>query len=1218
MTDIDVDALGPNAGLVEEMYRRYQENPAAIAPAWQEFFADYQPRTATAPVTEASAPAPAPTPAAPAPAPAPPTAPKPSRGDTTILTLDGEQPQTLRGVAKATATNMEASLRVPTATSVRTVPAKLLEVNRQILNNHLARTRGGKVSFTHIIGYAVLQAVRTTPVMNSSYGLVDGQPAVVRHEHVNLGLAIDQQKADGTRSLLVPNIKSADTLDFAQFHAAYEELLRKVRANSITVDDFAGTTISITNPGTIGTEHSVPRLMPGQGVIVGVGSIEYPPEFEGADPHTIARVGVSKVVTLTSTYDHRVIQGAESGEFLRAMHELLLGGEGFYDEIFHSLAVPYEPARWSRDAQPFDDETALADKAIRVQQLINMYRVRGHLIANLDPLGRKEPHTHPELDVQHWGLSIWDLDRAFPTGGLAGTRTMKLRDILGVLRDAYARTIGVEYMHIQEPEEKAWIQAQVEHPAGVAIAELSLDEKEQILESLTDAEAFEKFLHTKYLGQKRFSLEGAETLIPMLEFLFEAAANEGVDEVVIGMAHRGRLNVLANLVGKSYGQIFREFEGELDPSIPQGSGDVKYHLGATGKHVTRDGHTIAVTLAANPSHLEAVDPVVEGMARAKQDRSGDREHEHVLPLLIHGDAAFAGQGVVAETLNLSELPGYDVGGTVHIVINNQLGFTTAPDFARSTVYATDIAKAVQAPVFHVNGDDPEASVRVMRLAYAFRQRFKKDVVVDLVCYRRYGHNEGDEPAFTQPRMYELIGKRRSVRKLYTELLVNRGDLTLDACERALEDYRQKLESAFTATHGRDGDTAHGEGGTWTADGTVRGQGPPRVGAAVDTGVPRETLDRIITAISTFPEGFTVHPKLRRILEQRRKDFDADHVDWATGEALAFGSLVLEGTPVRVAGQDTRRGTFSQRHAVLVDYENEQEYTPLAHLADEQAPFMIHDSVLSEYAALGFEYGYSVSDQDSLVCWEAQFGDFANVAQAIIDQFIVAAEDKWGQHSGITLLLPHGFEGQGPEHSSARIERFLALSAEDNIRVCYPTTAANYFHLLRRQVRESARVPLIVFTPKRYLRVAATASPVADFTSGGFRKTLPDPHEPDATTVKRLVVCTGKVGHELIARRDELGVPASVLRVEQLYPVPAAELSAALLRHPALDSVVWVQEEPANMGAHIFAEQWMHRLVPDRLEMRMVARPASASPASGSSKVHDAEQDRLLQDALAGL
>ena len=1199
MTDMGTE-LGPNAGLVEEMYRKYQENPASIAPAWQEFFADYQPRVAAV-GTPLSTPAPPATTSAPAiPLASVGTAPKTAP----INVLAGETITALKGPAKAVVTNMEASLGVPTATSVRSIPAKLLEINRQILNNHLARTRGGKVSFTHLIGYAIVRALKSVPNMNSSYGLVDGVPSVVRHEHVNFGLAIDQKKRDGSRSLMVPNHKGVDGYTFAQFHSAYEELLRLVRANKITPDDFAGTTVSLTNPGMIGTMHSVPRLMPGQGVIIGVGSIDFPPEYQGADLQTLARVGVSKVVTITSTYDHRVIQGAESGEFLAEIHKCLLGEDGFYDDIFHSLGVPYEPARWMQDIQPLDDVTALVEKAIHVQQLINMYRVRGHLIANLDPLALREPKTHPELDINHWGLSIWDLDREFPTGGVGGQRTMALRDILRLLRDAYARTIGVEYMHMQEHDQKTWIQERVE---GITYDTPHAD-KQQILTSLNAAEAFEKFLHTKYLGQKRFSLEGAETLIPMVEFLLADAAASGVEDVVMGMSHRGRLNVLANLVGKSYGQIFREFEGELDPNVPQGSGDVKYHLGASGRYTTHNGTAINVTMAANPSHLEAVDPVVEGIARAKQDRYHDTTQTKVLSVLVHGDAAFAGQGVVAETLNLSELEGYDVGGTVHIVINNQIGFTTTPKYARSTVHCTDIAKGVQAPIFHVNGDDPEAAIRVIRLAFAFRQEFKKDVVVDMVCYRRYGHNEGDEPGFTQPRMYETIKARRSVRKLYTELLVNRGDLTLEQCEAALTDYQQKLEHAFVETHDE-----HAHTPDWFEVEPER-----RIKATVETGVERATLDKVVTALTTFPEDFTVHPKLRRILEARRTSFETDQIDWATAESLAFGTLLLGGTPVRVAGQDCRRGTFSQRHATIFDFETEAEYTPLNNLGGAQAPLMIYDSLLSEYAALGFEYGYSIADRDALVCWEAQFGDFSNVAQAIIDQFIVAAEDKWGQRSGLVLLLPHGFEGQGPEHSSARIERFLTLCAENNLRVTYPTTAANYFHALRRQVLDAERKPLVVFTPKKYLRMPATYSAVSDFTSGSFQKTLADPNPPVAATVKRLVMCTGKMGHELIERRNHDGAPAVVLRVEQLYPVPVAEVAATMLKYPNLESVVWVQEEPENMGARIFAMDAMHSVLPANIDRWFVARDASASPASGSSKVHDAEQDALLTAAFAKL
>ena len=848
MTDTFED-LGPNSGLVDEMYRQYVADPGSVAPSWQEFFSDYVPSGSAAAPAPAPAPAPAAAPAAPAPAPVRPAS---TNGDGAApLVLDGEEPRPIRGAAARIVENMEASLGVPTATSVRNVPAKLLEVNRQILNNHLSRTGRGKVSFTHLIAYAAVQAIRQVPAMSSGYGVENGAPVVVRHEHVNLGLAVDVAKSDGSRTLLVPNIKGADTVDFAGFFAAYEDLIRKVRVGGITPDDFAGTTATITNPGTIGTVHSVPRLMPGQGFILGVGAIGYPAEYEGADPQTVARLGISKVITLTSTYDHRVIQGAESGEFLRSIHDLLLGADEFYDDIFGSFGVPYEPARWTTDISPLDDETTHNEKVVHVHQLINMYRVRGHLIANLDPLGRREPDTHPELDINHHGLSIWDLDREFPVGSLGaghlGTTMMPLRDILGVVRDAYARTVGVEFMHIQDPEQKEWIQTRVEAPTEGASPEV----QRRILDRLNAAEAFEAFLGKKYLGQKRFSLEGAESLIPMLDALLSAAADGGMSEAVLGTAHRGRLNVLVNTVGKSYNQIFREFEGALDPSSVQGSGDVKYHVGATGTHRAPSGATIGLTLASNPSHLEAVDPVVEGMARATGDRLDDQGRGQVLPILVHGDAAFAGQGVVAETLNLSEVPGYEVGGTVHIVVNNQLGFTTAPELGRSGVYATDVAKMVQAPIFHVNGDDPEACVRVVRLAYEFRQAFRKDVVVDMVCYRKYGHNEGDEPAFTQPRMYELIRAHRSVRKLYTETLVNRGDLTLAQAEETLDDFSAQLDNAFEETH---------QSGPPTIP--VNIVVPEEVETAVVTGVPRDRLRRVVDALVTSPDDFQMNPKLR--------------------------------------------------------------------------------------------------------------------------------------------------------------------------------------------------------------------------------------------------------------------------------------------------------------------------------------------------------------------
>jgi 2-oxoglutarate dehydrogenase E1 component len=1216
---VSFEGVGTNEGLVEDLYEQYRGDPASVPDRWREYFAaqDRDNGQAASPAPTIST-ADGPTPDGPTPDDRTPDDRTPDdRTPDDRTTDDADRSEPLRGVHARIVENMEASLTVPTATSVRSVPAKLLEVNRQILNNHLGRTGRGKVSFTHLIAYAVVRALDEFPNLTSSYAETDGKPTIVRHPHLNLGLAVDVERKDGTRSLLVPNVKRAEALDFTGFWGAYEALIRKVRSGQMSPDDFVGTTGTITNPGMIGTVHSVPRLMPGQGFILGVGAIGFPSEYEGADPQALARLGVSTVTTLTNTYDHRIIGGAESGEFLRRVHDLILGGPtadgvGFYDAVFQRLAVPYEPARWVRDHAPLDGETA-HEKVVKVHQLINMYRVRGHLMANLDPLGRRGPRTHPELDITHYDLSIWDLDREFPLGSLGAGHLeqgrMALREILGVLRDAYARTVGVEYMHIQEPDQKAWIQEHVEGPTP----EPGLEEKQRILDRLNAAEAFERFVHTKYLGQKRFSLEGAETLIPMLDALNTAAADAGVVEVVMGMSHRGRLNVLANVVGKSYAQIFREFEGELDPSSTQGSGDVKYHLGATGKHAAPDGTTVALTLAANPSHLETVDPVVEGMARAKGDRRGDTSGAAVLPVLVHGDAAFAGQGVVAETLNLSDVEGFDVGGTVHVVVNNQLGFTTSPEAGRSSVYATDVAKMVQAPIFHVNGDDPEAAVRVIRLAFAFRQAFKKDVVVDLVCYRRYGHNEGDEPAFTQPRMYALIDARPSVRELYTQQLVAKADFTEEECEAARADFRARLERAFEETH-----EPHDSG----IDGvglTLDQPEPPVEDSPVPTAVPPDVLGHIVAALTTWPDDFNAHPKLERLLRGNRATFEAGEVDWALAEACALGSLLLEGTPVRLAGQDTRRGTFSQRHAALVDQETEGEYVPLAHIAPDQAPLRLYDSVLSEYAALGFEYGYSVADPEAFVAWEAQFGDFANGAQIVIDQYLVAADDKWDQRSSLALLLPHGFEGQGPEHSSARLERFLLLAAENNLRIVYPSTAAQYFHVLRRQARSPRRVPMICLTPKRYLRMAQSRSPVTALSDGKFHSVLDDRASAtiDAAGVTRVVLCSGKVGHELMDRRDSEDAPVAIVRLEQLYPFPEPDLLAVLERYPNVTQVWWVQEEPGNMGAWNYARGKLLRISGARgAALHHIARHKSGSPATGSHTVHEREQDELLAAAMA--
>ena len=1196
MADETAAAVGPNSWLVDEMYEQYLADPTSVSESWREFFEDYRPATGSsaAPLETTESP------------PSTPSTPAPSRPEPTPSARSAGEP--LRGAAARIVANMEASLKVPTATSFREVPAKLLEVNRQVINGYLGRKQAGKVSFTHLIGFAVVRAIsETTPAMNSTFREgADGKPHVERHEHIGLGLAVDLEKSDGSRTLLVPVIRDADMLDFRSFWIAYEDLIRKVRNNKLSPDDFSGTTITLTNPGTIGTVQSVPRLMPGQGVIVGVGALGYPAEYQGADPAMVADLGLSKIMTISSTYDHRIIQGAESGLFLKRVHELLMGEDQFYDVIFRSLGVPYEAVQWRRDVNPIDREQSMLEKQMQVHTLVNMHRVRGHLIADLDPLAAEEPHMHTELDPATYGLTIWDLEREFMTGGIAGRQLMALGDLLHLMRDAYCRTIGIEYMHISEPIEKRWIQEQVE---GVSF-DLTLDEKHHVLERLNAAEALERFLATKYLGQKRYGIDGAEAAIPLLDAILSEAADSHMSSATMGMAHRGRLNVLVNIVGKSYEQLFGEFEGNIDPESIQGSGDVKYHLGQTGKFVSRAGNEIRVELAANPSHLEAVDPVVVGMARARMDSIEPPANYPVLPILVHGDAAFAGQGVVAETLNLSQIRGYRVGGTIHLIINNQLGFTTPPEAARSSEYATDIAKMVQAPIFHVNGDDPEACLRVARLAFAYRQAFHKDVVIDMLCYRRHGHNEADDPSYTQPLMYQRIEARRSVRKLYTESLVKRGDISIDEAEAALEDFQHRLQAALDSTRSQ------------APSGPVLAHpSPPPLGVLphVETGVARPVLDEVFAALNTVPDGFQIHPKLERQFEARRQMYEgAGQVDWSLAEALSFGSLLREGTSVRLSGQDSRRGTFSQRHDVLVDYETGEECVPLEAVAAEQSHFWLYDSLLSEFAALGFEYGYSVVNKDALVIWEAQFGDFMNGAQVIIDQFLVAAEDKWDQTSGLVMLLPHGYEGQGPEHSSARIERFLALAAEDNIQVCNATTSAQYFHLLRRQVHRDIRKPLIVFTPKSLLRAKSSRSPIEDLTRGSFEEILDDSDVADPTAVTRVVFGSGKITVAARAARDETDAPVAIVSVEQLYPWPFDAVADVLARYPNAKQICWLQEEPENMGPWNFVKGRFYEAHGDSHTINRVSRGESGSPATGVLGIHQQEHDELLQRILADL
>jgi len=1229
--------FGPNEWLVEEMYEQFLADPSSVDPAWHDFFADYKPTQRAAgvgdnvaqptgsaatevatPMKAATKPAAngqvvtAPRPSAPPP-PAPLT-PSPSTGlpssgkpapaaaakAAPVKPVDGEKVSPIRGAAAAIVKNMQLSLTVPTATSVRAVPAKLLADNRIVINNHLKRTRGGKVSFTHVIGYAVVRALRAYPNMNRHFAEIDGKPTVVTPEHVNFGLAIDLPGKDGARTLVVASIKGTEAMSFSQFWQAYEDIIRKARGGSLTTDDFTGTTISLTNPGTIGTNHSVPRLTAGQGTIIGVGAMEYPAQFQGTSEHALVTMGVSKIITLTSTYDHRIIQGAESGEFLRRIHELLLGEDNFYEDIFTALRLPYEPVKWVQDIPE-----GAVDKAARVLELIDAYRTRGHLMADVDPLNYRQ-RRHEDLDVLSHNLTLWDLDREFPVGGFGEHDRMKLRDVLGVLRDSYCRTVGVEYMHILEPVERRWLQDRVEvrhekPPTAV---------QKYILSKLNAAEAFETFLQTKYVGQKRFSLEGGETVIALLDAVLDKASEHELDEVVIGMPHRGRLNVLANIVGKPISQIFREFEGNIDPGQAHGSGDVKYHLGAEGKYFRMfgDGET-KVSLTANPSHLEAVDPVLEGITRAKQDlldKGG--EGYTVLPVALHGDAAFAGQGVVAETLNLALLRGYRTGGTVHVVVNNQVGFTTNPEHSRSSKYCTDVAKMIGAPVFHVNGDDPEACYWVAKLAVEYRQAFHKDVVIDMVCYRRRGHNEGDDPSMTQPAMYDIIDAKRSVRKTYTEALIGRGDISMEEAETALRDFSSQLEHVFN-------EVRELEKSTPQTSPSIEEEQP--IPTKLSTAISAQTVARIGQAHVDLPPGFTPHPRVRPVLERRHKMSVDGEIDWAFAELLAFGSLVLEGRLIRLSGQDSRRGTFTQRHSVLIDRKTGVEYTPLQNLSDDQGRFMVYDSALSEFAAVGFEYGYSVANPEALVLWEAQFGDFVNGAQSVIDEFISSSEAKWGQRSNVIMLLPHGHEGQGPDHTSGRIERWLQLCAEGSMTVSMPSTPASYFHLLRRHALDGVQRPLVVFTPKSMLRNKAAVSPVSDFTESKFLSVIDDPTHPDPLGVRRVLLCSGKLYYELAAEQARRGVTdIAIVRLEQYYPLPHRRLAEAVGRYPNASDIRWVQEEPANQGAWPFLGLALPEKVPALASgLRRVSRRPMSAPASGSSKVHEVEQREIIATAF---
>ncbi|AGF72149.1 multifunctional oxoglutarate decarboxylase/oxoglutarate dehydrogenase thiamine pyrophosphate-binding subunit/dihydrolipoyllysine-residue succinyltransferase subunit [Corynebacterium halotolerans] len=1133
---------------------------------------------------------------------------------------DNEQPEAgtkaLKGMFKAIAKNMDASLEIPTATSVRDMPVKLMFENRAMINDQLKRTRGGKISFTHIIGYALVKATMAHPDMNVAYDVVDGKPSVITPEHINLGLAIDLPQKDGSRALVVAAIKETEKKNFKEFVEAYEDIVERSRVGKLTMDDYSGVTISLTNPGGIGTRHSIARLTKGQGTIIGVGSMDYPAEFAGASEDRLAELGVGKLVTLTSTYDHRVIQGAESGEFLRTMSQLLVDDK-FWDHIFECMGVPYTPMRWAQDLP-----NRGIDKNTRVMQLIEAYRSRGHLVADTNPLRWHQPGMpvpdHRDLDIETHGLTLWDLDRTFHVGGFGGKETMTLREVLSRLRAAYTLKVGSEYTHILDRDEREWLQDRLE--AGMP--KPTNAEQKYILQKLNAAEAFETFLQTKYVGQKRFSLEGAEALIPLMDAAIDTAAGQGLDEVVIGMPHRGRLNVLFNIVGKPLATIFNEFEGNMEQGQIGGSGDVKYHLGSEGNHIQMFGDgEIKVSLTANPSHLEAVDPVMVGIARAKQDILDKGEEGYtVMPLMLHGDASFAGLGVVQETINLAGLRGYTVGGTVHIVVNNQIGFTTTPDSGRSTHYSTDLAKGFNCPVFHVNGDDPEAVVWVGQLATEYRRRFGKDVFIDLICYRRRGHNEADDPSMTQPKMYELINDRPTVRAQYTEDLVGRGDLTQDDAEKAARDFHDQMESVFNEVKEAEKSGPEQQTGITSSQALTRG---------LDTSITREDVVEIGQAYANPPEGFEFHQRVKPVAKKRAQAAQEGGIDWGFGELIAFASLANEGKLVRLAGEDSRRGTFTQRHAVVHDPNTAEEYNPVNELAQEKGnggKFLVYNSALTEFAGMGFEYGYSVGNQDAVVAWEAQFGDFANGAQTIIDEYVSSGEAKWGQMSSVILLLPHGYEGQGPDHSSARIERFLALCAEGSMTVAQPTTPANHFHLLRRHALGTMKRPLVVFTPKSMLRLKAAASPVEDFTEvTSFQSVINDPRLVDRDNnaigdtdkVKTIMLVSGKLYYELEKRREKDGrEDVAIIRIEMLHPIPFNRLREAFEHYPNAEEIRFVQDEPANQGPWPFYNEHLRTLIPEMPEMRRISRRAQSSTATGVSKVHQLEQAQLLDEAFA--
>ncbi len=1148
----------------------------------------------------------------------------------------GSTEKALRGPAGMLAKAMDESLTVPTATSFRTVGVDTLDAKRKALNGVL-KERGMKVSFTHLVAWAIVQAARKWPVMVRTYESRDGKSFAHEGGPVNLGIAVDVERKDGSRSLMVPAIKGADAMDFGAFHSAYEDLITKTRENKLTADDFQGTNVSLTNPGGIGTIASVPRLLAGQSAIIATGSIAYPPEWRHATPDRIRQLGVSKVMTMTSTYDHRVIQGAESGSFLRELDELIQGEGEFYESIARDLGLDSGPVTKAHaaasSAPPLGATQATAVTArpdaelLQAVQaatsLLKAYRTHGHLAARLDPLG-SEPKGDPAIQPETLNLTP-ELMSQVPADILRiGVSGETLLDALPRMREAYCGTIAYQIEHLSSHQQRVWLREMIE--TGAHRQPLTDDERRRLLKRLIDVFTFERFIEKAYLGQKMFSLEGLDCVVPMLDELVTLAGRGGAREVVFGMAHRGRLSVLAHNLGRPFDSIFAEFEGSkaIDSvkamaAIPQGgTGDVKYHYGHQGVYETHEGERVNVRLYPNPSHLEFVGAVVEGATRFDQTVFDGPRLQHdpklAVPVLLHGDAAFPGQGVVAETFNLQALKGYTTGGTIHIIQNNQVGFTTDPEDGRSTPYAADMAKGFNVPIIHVNADDPEACSASIRLAVAYRERWGRDIVIDVIGYRRFGHNETDEPAYTQPQMATKIKSHPPVSEIYSKKMIDAGIVTSEQVETESEERRSWLDKSLKDLR-KKMELGDYEDPTVTTSATGeldRSASPP-----VDTTVAEDKLRSLNEQLLKVPESFTVHRKLRKPLAKRLDAFEEGGIEFGHAESLAFASLLSEGTHIRLTGQDTERGTFSHRHLVLHDEKTGLKYTPMQNLESATAPFELYNSPLSENSCMGFEYGYSAADPSSLVLWEGQFGDFANSAQVIIDSFIVSAEAKWGQTSRLTLLLPHGYEGSGPEHSSARVERFLALGAEGNIRVANPTTAAQYFHLLRRQALIRKARPMIVFTPKGLLRRASAASTLADLTDSSFQLVIDDARtEGRHEEVERLVLCSGKVFHDINDNdHREAATNVAVARVELLYPFAREQLTTLISSYPDLKEIIWCQEEPRNMGAWKVMSRRLWNLLPEGIGLDYIGRPERASPGEGYSVAHVREQERIVLTAL---